>query len=47
MSYLIVFIAGVALGGWLAWTWGWNAAVRLYEHRAVKAAHERAEADRK
>lgn len=47
MSYLIIFIAGVAVGVWLAWTWGWNAAVNLYERRAVMAAHERAEADRK
>lgn len=47
MSYLFVFAAGVTCGAWLAWTWGWNAAVRLYEQRQVEAARVRAEADRR
>jgi hypothetical protein len=37
-------LLGALAGGYVAWNWGWNSAVRLYEHRA---AHERAVADRR
>jgi len=47
MGYLIVFLLGVAAGAWLAWNWGWNAAVRLYRDRTIDQARQRAEADRR
>lgn len=47
MSYLVIFIIGVAIGAYIAWTWGWNSAVRLYEQRTIDQARQRAEADRK
>jgi len=47
MSYLVIFLLGAAAGGWLAYDWGWNAAVRLYEARDVARARERAEQDRR
>lgn len=47
MSYLLIFIVGVLTGAWLAWNWGWNSAVRLYEERDIMRARERAEQDRK
>jgi len=45
--YLIVFIAGAALGGWAGWRFGWNAAVLLYRDRTIDQANARYEQDRK
>jgi hypothetical protein len=47
MSYLIIFMLGAAVGGWLAFDWGWNAAVQFYRDRDVARANERAALDRK
>ncbi len=45
MSEVLIFIAGATVGGWLAWRWGWNAAVAMYRDRDIERAQERAEAD--
>lgn len=45
MSELLIFLAGALAGGWLAWRWGWNAAVKFYRDRDIERAQERAEAD--
>jgi hypothetical protein len=45
MMELAIFLAGALVGGWAAWRWGWNAAVRMYRDRDIARAEERAEAD--
>lgn len=47
MSELLIFLAGALVGGWVAWRWGWNAAVLLYRDRAIEQAQQRAEADKR
>lgn len=46
-ALFLFFALGGLLGLLAGWRSGWNAAVRLYERRAVERAHEVAQGDLK